>query len=167
MLANIISVHSFTFLIGIFIYFQSPVERYMGFILVKECILLILLDIVKLFLKVVLCSVTQSCTTLCNPMNGSTPGFPVLHYLLMFAQTHVHWVNAMQTSHPLSPHSPPVLTLSQCQFLFQRVGSLHQLARVLASASVLPMNIQGWFPLGLTGWSPCYPRDYQESSLAL
>ena len=90
MLANIISVHSFTFLIGIFIYFQSPVERYMGFILVKECILLILLDIVKLFLKVVLCSVAQSCTTLCNPMNGSTPGFPVLHCLLMFAQTHVH-----------------------------------------------------------------------------
>ena len=53
------------------------------------------------------CSVTESCPTLCNPMDCSTPGFLVLHYLLEFAQTHVHWVDdAIQPSHPLSPSSP-------------------------------------------------------------
>ena len=53
------------------------------------------------------CSVTQSCPTLCNPMDYSTVGFHVLHYLPKFAQTHVHWVgNAIQPSHPLSPPSP-------------------------------------------------------------
>ena len=46
---------------------------------------------------------SQSCLTLCDPTNCSTPGFPALHYLLEFAQTHVHWVNdAIQLSHPLS-----------------------------------------------------------------
>ena len=49
-------------------------------------------------------SVTKLCPTLCDPMDGSTPGFPVLHYLLEFAQTHVHWVgDAIQPSHPLLP----------------------------------------------------------------
>ena len=53
------------------------------------------------------CSVTQSCPTICNPMDCSTPGFPVLHHLPEFAQTHVHWVSdTIQPSHPLSP-SPP------------------------------------------------------------
>ena len=48
------------------------------------------------------CSVTKSCLTLCDPMDCSTPGFPVLHYPLEFAQTHVHWVgDAIQPSHPL------------------------------------------------------------------
>ena len=52
------------------------------------------------------CSVTQLYLTLCDPMNCSTPGFPVLHYLLEFVQTHVHWVdNAIQPSHPLSSPS--------------------------------------------------------------
>ena len=56
------------------------------------------------------CSVSQSCPTLCNPMDCSTPGFPVLHNLLEFTQTHVHWVDgAIQPSHPLSPPSPPAL----------------------------------------------------------
>ena len=55
-----------------------------------------------------------------QPMDCSTPGFPVLHYLLEFAQTHVHWVgDAIQPSHPLSPSSPPALNLSQHQGLFQ------------------------------------------------
>ena len=58
------------------------------------------------------CSVTKSCRTLCNPMDCSTPGFPVLHYLPEFAQTHVHWVgDAILTSHPLLPPSPPALNL--------------------------------------------------------
>ena len=58
-------------------------------------------------------SVTQSCLTLCNPMNPSTPCLPVHHQLLDFTQTHVHWVgNAIQPSHPLSSPSPPALNLS-------------------------------------------------------
>ena len=53
------------------------------------------------------CSVTQSCLTLCDPMNGSVPGFPVLHHLPEFAPTHVHWVcDAIQPSHPLSASLP-------------------------------------------------------------
>ena len=62
------------------------------------------------------CSVAQSCPTLCDPMDCSTPGFPAQHPLLEFAQTHVHCVDdATQTSHPLSPPSPPALNLSQHQ----------------------------------------------------
>ena len=94
-------------------------------------------------------SVAQSCLTLCDPMNRSTPGLPVHHQLLEFSQTHVHWVgNAIQPSHPLSSPSPPALNLSQHQGLFQWVRSSHQVAKALAS--LLPMNIQGWSPLGLT-----------------
>ena len=59
------------------------------------------------------CSVTKLCPILCNPMHCSTPGFPVLHYLPEFCQTHVHWVSdAIQPSHPLSSPSPPALNLS-------------------------------------------------------
>ena len=61
-----------------------------------------------------------------------TPGSPVLHYLLEFAQIHVHWVSdAIQPSLPLSSPSPPALNLSQHQGLFQWVDSLHQVAKVL------------------------------------
>ena len=78
------------------------------------------------------CSVTQSCPTLCDLMDCSTPGFPVIHYLSMFAQTHVHWVgDAIQPSHPLSSPSPPTFNLSQHQGLFQWVSSLHQVAKGL------------------------------------
>ena len=60
------------------------------------------------------CSVTKSYLTVCNPMNYSTPGFPVLHCLQEFTQTHVHWVDdAIQPSHPLSSPSPSALNLSQ------------------------------------------------------
>ena len=66
------------------------------------------------------CSVTQSCLTLCDPMDCSTPGFPVLHNLLEFAQTHMHWVgDAIQPSHPPLPPSLPALNLSQHQGLLQ------------------------------------------------
>ena len=75
---------------------------------------------------------TESCLTLCDPMNHSTPGLLVLHYLPEFAQTYVHWVSdAIQTSHPLSPSSPLALNLSQHQGLFQWVSSWHQVAKVL------------------------------------
>ena len=77
-------------------------------------------------------SVVQSCPTLCDPMNCSTPGFPVHHQLLELAQTHVHRVgDAIHPSHPLLPISPPALNLSQHQSLFQGVRSLHQVAKVL------------------------------------
>ena len=73
-----------------------------------------------------------SCVQLCNPLDCSTPGFPVLHYLPEFAQTHVHWVgDAIQPSHPLLSSSPFGFNLSQHQGLFQWVGSLHQVAKVL------------------------------------
>ena len=65
-------------------------------------------------------SVTQSCPTLCDPMNHSTPGLPVHHQLPEFTQTHVHQVSdAIQPSHPLSSPSPPAPNPSQHQSLFQ------------------------------------------------
>ena len=102
-------------------------------------------------------SVTQLCPTLCDPMDCSVPGLPVHHQLPEFTQTHVHWVgSAIQPSHPLSSPSPHAFSLSQHQGLFQWVSSLHQSGGqsigVSASASVLPKNIQDWFPLGWTGW---------------
>ena len=64
-------------------------------------------------------SVTQSCSTLCNPMNHSMPGFPVHHQLPEFAQTHIHRVSdAIQPCHPLSSPSPPAPNLSQHQSVF-------------------------------------------------
>ena len=69
---------------------------------------------------------------LCNSRDCSTPAFPVLHYLLEFAQTHVYRVtDDIQPSHPLSLSSPPAFSISQHQGLFQRVGSSHQVAKVL------------------------------------
>ena len=77
-------------------------------------------------------SVTQSCLTLCDPMNRSMPGLPVHHQLLEFTQTHVYRVSdAIQPSHPLSSPSPPAPNPSQHQDLFQFVGSLRQVAKVL------------------------------------
>ena len=97
-------------------------------------------------------SVAQSCLTLCDPMNRSTPGLPVHHQLLEFTQTYVHQVcDANQPSHPLSSPSP-ALSLSQHQGSFQMsqlFASGGQSIKV--SASVLTINIQAWFPFGLTG----------------
>ena len=76
--------------------------------------------------------VAKLCPSLCDPMDCSTPGFPVYHQLPELAQTHVHQVgDAIQPSHPLSSPSPPAFNLSQCQSLFQWVSSLHQAAKVL------------------------------------
>ena len=76
--------------------------------------------------------VAQSCPTLCDPMDCSTPGLPVHHQLPEFTQTHTHWVaDAIQPSHPLSSPSLPALNLSQHQGLFKWVSSLHQVAKVL------------------------------------
>ena len=77
-------------------------------------------------------SVVQSCPTLCDPMNRSTPGLPVHHQLLEFTQPHIHWVSdAIQPSHPLSSPSPPACNSSQHQSLFQWVNSSHEVAKVL------------------------------------
>ena len=84
----------------------------------------------------------------------TAPGFPVLHYFLEFAQTHVCWVSDnIQTSHPVFPFSSCLWSLPASEsfpmsWLFSSGG---QSTGASASASVLPMNIQGWFPLGLTG----------------
>ena len=98
-------------------------------------------------------AVAQSCLTLCDPMHCSTPGLPVHHQLLEFIQTHVHWVSdAIQPFHPLS--SPSCLQSFPASGSFQMsqfFPSGGQSIGVSALASVLPMNIKGWFPLGLTG----------------
>ena len=101
-------------------------------------------------------SVTQLCPTVCDPMDCSMPGLPVHHQLPEFAQTHAYRVgDATQPSHPLSSPSPPAFSLSQHHSLFPWVSQLFasgdQSIGASASASVLLMNIQGWFPLGLTG----------------
>ena len=112
-------------------------------------------------------SVTQSCPTLCDPMNHSTPGLPVHHQLPEFIQTHVHWVgDAIQPSHPLSSPSPPAPNPSHHQGLFQWVNSSPEVAKVL-EFQLQHQSFQ-WTPRtdllydGLVG-SPCSPRDSQES----
>ena len=77
-------------------------------------------------------SVTQSCLTLCNPVNPSMPGLPVHHQLPEFTRTHAHRVgDAIQPSHPLLSLSPPAPNSSQHQGLFQWVNSSHEVAKVL------------------------------------
>ena len=87
-------------------------------------------------------SAAQLCVTLLNPTDYSMSGFPVLHYLPQFSQTHVPWISdAIQPSHLLLPSSPLPLSLSQHQGLFQWISCSHQVAKVIgasASASVLP-----------------------------
>ena len=121
------------------------------------------------FLWLQFSSVTQSCLTLCDPMNRSTPGLPVHHQLLKYTQTNVHCVgDAIQPSHPLSSPSPPALNLSQHQGLFKWISSPHQVVKVL-QFQLQHQSLQ-WTPRtdllydGLVG-SPCSPMDSQESSL--
>ena len=96
-------------------------------------------------------SVAQSCLTLCDPMNPSTPGFPVHHQLPEFTQTHVHWVgDAIQPSHLLSSPSPPAPNTSQHQSQHFTWGG--QSTGASALASFLPNKSQGWSPSEWTGW---------------
>ena len=84
------------------------------------------------FRQIQLSAVAQWCMTLCDPVDCSMPGFPVHYPLPKLAQTHVHRVgDAIQSSHPLLSHSPPALSLSQNQGLFQWISSSHQVAKVL------------------------------------
>ena len=111
----------------------------------------------------------MSWPTLCSPMNCSKPGFPVLYYLTQFAETHVHWINdAIQSlSSSVTPFSCPQSFLASGSFpmswLFPSGG---QSIGTSASASVPSKNIQGWFPLTLTGLISCCPRYSQEPSPA-
>ena len=100
-------------------------------------------------------SVTQLCLTLCNPMDCSTPGFPVLHHLPELAQIYVHWVDDIN---PIISFS--VIPFSSCLQSFPASGSFPmsqffasggQSIEASATALILAMNIQGWFHLGLTG----------------
>ena len=123
---------------------------------------------IYIFNSVQFSSVNQSCSTLCYPMNHSTPSLPV-HQLPEFTQTHVHRVgDAIQPSHPLS--SPSFPSPSQHQGLFQWVNSSHVVARVLEFQ--LQHQSFRWtartdlLQNGLVG-SPCNPRDSQESSPTL
>ena len=108
------------------------------------------------------CSVTQSCTTICNPMDCNTSGFPALHHLPGFAQSHVHWVSdVIQWSCPLLSPSPPDFRV------FSSVLDLHiRWPKYQAfSFSIHSSNeYQDSFPLWLTGLISCSPRDSQESS---
>ena len=113
-------------------------------------------------------SVIQSCPTLCDPMNRSTPGLPVHHHLPEFTQTHVRRVSdAIQPSHPLSSPSPPAPDPSQHQSLFQWVNSSHEVAKVLEFQlqhhSFQRNPRADLLQNGLVG-CPCSPRDSQESS---
>ena len=99
------------------------------------------------------CSVAQSWLTLCSPMNCRMPDLAILHYLLEFAQTYVHWVSdAIQPSHLYLPLLllpsifPSIKVISMSWLLAPTAQSIGALA------SVFSMNIQDWFPLGLTGW---------------
>ena len=115
------------------------------------------------------CSVTQLCPTLCDPMDCSTPGFPVLHHLLDPAQTHVHWVgNAIQPSCPLLPPFPPAFRLSQYQGLFQWVSFSHQVAKVL-ELQIQYQSFQWIFRVNFLEvwlvWSPCYQRVFFNTTV--
>ena len=124
----------------------------------------------SLLLFLCCCSVAKLCPTLCSPVDCNTPGFPVLHCLPEFAQTHIHGVNdAIQPSHPLLSPSPPAFNLSQHQGLFQWVSPSHQVAERL-ELQLQHQSFQWIFRTDflwdeLVG-SPCSPRDSQESSPA-
>ena len=113
-------------------------------------------------------SVTQSCPTLCDPMNCSMPSLPVHHQFPEFTQTHVHRVgDTIQPSHPLLSPSHPAPNPSQHQSLFQWVNSSHEVAKVLKfqlqHQSFQWTHRTDLLQNGLVG-SPCSPRDSQESS---
>ena len=100
-------------------------------------------------------SVAQSCPTLCDPMNSSTPGLPVLHQLPQSTQTHVHQVgDAIQPSHPLSSPSPPALNLSQHLGLFNESALHIRWPKYWSfSFNISPSNEHpGLISIGGTGW---------------
>ena len=102
---------------------------------------------------------------LCDPVDCSMPGFPIHHYLLELAHTHVHRVgDAIQSSDPLSSFfsCPQSFSASGSFLMSQFFASGGQSIGASASASVLPTNIQDWFPLGWNGWISLLPRGLSE-----
>ena len=99
------------------------------------------------------CSAAKSYPALCDPTHCSKPGFPVPHHLPQFAQVHVHWISDnIQPPYPLLPSSSDSVFLGIRVFSMSRLfASGGQSTGALASASVLPKGIQGWFSLRLTG----------------
>ena len=111
-------------------------HRILSYKKMAMCLVTVILShhwaLLYLFRHVQFSSVAQTCPTLCDPVNRSTPGLPVHHQFPESTKTHVHWVgDVIQPSHPLSSPSLPALNLSQHQDLFQWVSSLHQVAKVL------------------------------------
>ena len=113
---------------------------------------------------------TQSCPALCDPKDCSTPGFPVHHQFLELAQTYVHQVSdAVQPSHPLLSPSPSIIHSIRV-FSKESVLCIRWLKCWSFSFSISPsMNIQDWFPLGLTGWislqSKGLPRVFSNTTV--
>ena len=101
-------------------------------------------------------------------MNCSTPGLPIHHQLLEFTQTHVHWVwwcyAAILSSVIPFSSCPQSLPASESFPMSQHFTWGGQSTGVSALASFLPKNTQDWSPSEWTGWTPCSPRDSQESS---
>ena len=120
-------------------------------------------------LKIQFSSVTQSCLTLCDPMNRSMSGLPVHHQLPEFTQIHAHWVgDAIQPSHPLSSPSPPAFNLSHIR-AFSNESVLHiRWPKCLSfSLYICPSNEYSGlisFIINWVVWSPYSSRDSQESS---
>ena len=106
--------------VSLLIFWQDDLSISTCGALKSPTIVLLLISLFFSINELLCCSVAQSCPTLCDPLDCRTPSFPVLHRLLELAQTHVHWISdAIQPSHPLLPPSPPALSLSQHQGLFQ------------------------------------------------
>ena len=114
-------------------------------------------------LIVIVQSVAQLYWTLWDPMDSSTSGFPVLHNIPEFAQTHVHWIgDVIQPSHPLSSPSPPAPNPSQHQSLPMSQLFASDGQSIGASASVLSVDIQGWFPLELSCFISLLPKGFSK-----
>ena len=135
--------------------------------LVYSSILYLVSNWILLFL---IRSVTQSCPTLCDPKNHSTPGLPVHHQLPEFTQTHVHGVSdAIQPSHPLSSPSPlaPNFLWWKSIRVFSNESTLRMRwpgTGVSALASFLPKKSQGWSPSEWTGWISLQPKGLSQES---
>ena len=156
---------AFCLFVGVFFGQSRPASFYKIFEIKVREVITIKIDVLEpheasrrgiMWGSVQFSSVAQSCPTLCNHINRSTPGLPVHHQLPEFTQTHVHQVNdAIQPSHPLSspfPPAPQSLPASGSFPVSQLFTWGGQSTGVSALASFLPKKSQGWSPSEWTGW---------------